>query len=317
MRHSWAMEQSLAPEQGVAFNGALELERRGLSVWGEAMRIAGSLVKYRLVMLIILTMFSSAEIATHGAIPGRTLAQVLVGGALAAAGAAALNHYFDRDIDARMRRTRTRPLPSGVLSPRAVLSIGVALLCVALPLSLLASPVAAVWIGLAAFTYVVVYTCWLKRRTPNAVVVGSLTGSWAVLAGWCAVQPHLGPMALLLAALVFTWTPAHFWAFAVANAADYRCAGIPTLPNVTGAQNAARAAGVYALWTAVLAVLPAVWMAPGGVYAAVVVVVGGLWLRLMWRLWRQPTVGAGYAAFHASNAYLAVVFLALLFAAKY
>src|SRR5215475_13566933 len=195
----------------------------------------------------------------------------------AAAGSGALNHYLDRDLDALMRRTARRPLPSGrIAHPRHVVALGVGLITMAVAAATWAlHPLVALHVFLGAFTYVVVYTVWLKRRSYLNVVVGGLAGSFAVLAGGSAARPELCLPPVLFALVLFFWSPSHFWSLAIAYKQDYAVARIPMLPVVKGEAGAVR--GI--LWNTVgllgASVLPFVLGILGWPYLTLGVVAGG------------------------------------------
>jgi protoheme IX farnesyltransferase len=227
-------------------------------------------------------------------------------GASAAAGA--FNQYVEADLDRRMRRTRHRAFASGALrhSPAWLVVIG-ALLVLAVGAAWWASNGwSALYVFLGAFTYGVVYTVWLKRRSWTNIVIGGLAGSFAVLAGGAAVDPGLGPLPLLLALVLFLWTPPHFWSLAIAGQADYEAAGVPMLPVVVGPQRAAQA--VYASTLALVAasLLPLAFGA-GWVYG-VGAAAGGAWFVVKARaLARSPSRATAMRAFFGSLVQLSVL----------
>jgi protoheme IX farnesyltransferase len=218
---------------------------------GLAAAYAG-LVKPRIVGLVLFTAVGACVVAAAGSPDLATLGLLLASGFLSAGGSAALNHYFDRDIDARMLRTRRRPLAQGLIChPRCILVGGTAMVLAGVGVALLANPALALFLGAGAFVYVVVYTRWLKRRTWLNIVIGGLAGSFAVLGGWAAVDPALGLAPRLLAGIVFFWTPAHFWSFALVRAEDYQRAGVPMLPSLVGPVAASRWVFAHMLATVV------------------------------------------------------------------
>lgn len=240
------------------------------------------------------------------------LAFALVG-YMAAGGAAALNHLFDRDLDARMARTRDRPLPSGRLRPAAAARTAVALLAASLPCAYaIFGPAAACWMAAGAVVYAGLYTLVLKRRTASNIVWGGLAGSCGVLAGWAAVDPGLAPGAFALAALVFLWTPPHFWGLAIARDGDYRAAGVPMLPQLRGvAVTAARMLGyALAMVGASLILVPSTPL--GARYGIAAAILGAAFVGVCWRTFRAPSVRHALLAFHASGAYLALLLLTMV-----
>lgn len=234
-------------------------------------------------------------------------------GFMAAGGAAALNHYFDRDIDAVMERTRRRPLPSGRLAPRDVLGFAVTLLAVSLPLAAVTlGPWTAFWMAAGAATYAGLYTLLLKRRTRQNIVIGGWAGSCGVLAGWAVIDPGLAPGAWLLAAVVFLWTPPHFWGLAIARDGDYRAVKVPMLPQTHGVPATATAMLVYALAmvAASLLLVPVTVLGPGYLIAATLLGIG--FIAVCVRTWRAPTVSHAAWTFKLSGAYLGLLLVAMV-----
>lgn len=264
-----------------------------------------SLVKPRIVGLLSLTGVSGLLAA--GGAPPPTVVGFLVAGALVAGGAAALNCWYDRDIDRRMERTADRPLPSGELSPGTALAFALGLLLAGTVIGLAVLPRIAVgymWLGVAA--YVGLYTVLLKRRSRLGVVLGGSAGSFPVLAGWTAVRP-LEPVALLLAAVVFVWTPAHAWALAYVYRDDFAAVDVPTVPAVSSPERTARAVWYAAVLTAatVLAVIPF-----AGPTYGVTALVGSPLFLLAYRQFRVvATERTAVLAFFTSNCYLALLFV--------
>ncbi|HUE75493.1 MAG TPA: heme o synthase [Chloroflexota bacterium] len=268
------------------------------------------LVKPRIVTLVVFTAVVACFAASSGQPPAHAVAILILSGALAAGGAAALNHYFDRDIDASMARTRGRPLAQGdIQRPQLVLAIGIAMIVVGVIAGASLSPLLGFFELLGAIVYAGVYTLWLKRRTAVNVVVGGVAGSSAVLGGWAAADASLGAVPWLLAALVFFWTPAHFWGLALARSEDYARVGVPMLPTTSGARLTARWTCVHIAATVALSLL--VWSAAGlgAIYLSLALVAGVGVLLVGVRLWRQPGPTAGWSVFKFSGPYLGLVFL--------
>lgn len=222
---------------------------------GSTLVVYASLFKLRIVWLLLFVSFVAAFVAAGGLPQTRVLIVLLVTGAMAASGAGALNHYLERDLDPLMARTRSRPLVTGEIArPEIVLWVGLGLIVASL---IIAAPIdvsLALFLFLGAFVYVVVYTMWLKRRGPSNIVIGGLAGSCAVLAGWSAVAPWLRVEPLLLALLLFFWTPAHFWSLALVRVDDYRRAGVPMLPAVVGSKRTGICILGYALMVTAVSV---------------------------------------------------------------
>ena len=227
---------------------------------------------------------------------------------VASAAAGAFNQYVERDLDVKMTRTRNRPFVTGALRHRPfwLWVIGFMLAAAVLATILSSNAIAGTYVFLGAFTYGVVYTVWLKRRTWWNIVVGGLAGSFAVLAGAAAVSPHPGPEALVLAVVLFLWTPPHFWSLAIACRADYAAAGVPMLPVVVGDARAARAIFASAALLVTASFVP-VLFSLGVVYFAAALA-GGLFFLLRCRaLVQRPGREAARAAFLASLVQLSAV----------
>ena len=265
-----------------------------------------SLTKPRIVGLLCLT--GVGAVLAAGGLPPVEFAAFVVAGALVAAGSAALNCWYDRDIDRLMERTADRPLPSGDLDHRVAFAFAVALLAVGTAVGGAFLPVASVaYMLLGVAAYVGLYTVALKRRHWLGVVLGGSAGSFPVLAGWVAVRP-LEPAAVGVAALVFVWTPAHAWALADVYRDDFAAAGVPTLPVVASADRVAR--GVRYSVLATVAVAALVVPASGPLYATVVVAGAPLYLLAYRQYDRERSGPAAVRAFFSSNLFLAVCVLA-------
>jgi protoheme IX farnesyltransferase len=234
-----------------------------------------SLLKLRIVLLLDATAVGVMIPASHGHPRLVPVLAVLAGGTLAAGGAHAINCWFDRDIDAEMSRTRRRPLPGGRIPAWHALAIGVALNVVAFAVLWAgANPLAAALALLGTLIYVFVYTIWLKRSTPQNIVIGGAAGAVPPLVGWAAATGRLDLTAFALFGVVFFWTPPHFWALAQMIKADYARASIPMLPVVAGERTAKRQSVGYAVLTAVVSVIPFFTGSAGEVYMAGAVTLG-------------------------------------------
>ena len=234
-----------------------------------------SLLKLRIVALLDATAIGVMIPAAHGHPRLGAVLAVLVGGTFAAGGAHAINCWFDRDIDAQMSRTRRRPLPGGRIPPWHALAIGVALNVLAFIILWLGANLLAASLALTgALIYVFVYTVWLKRSTPQNIVIGGAAGAMPPLVGWAAVTGRLDLTALALFGVIFFWTPPHFWALAQVIKADYARARIPMLPVVAGEGSAKRQSVVYAVLTAAVSVVPFFTGSAGAVYLAGATVLG-------------------------------------------
>jgi protoheme IX farnesyltransferase len=229
----------------------------------------------------------------------------------ASASAGAFNQYYEHDSDRLMARTRTRAFASGELTPRPAWLLPIAgLLAISVGTAWwVLNAATALFVFLGAFFYGVVYTVWLKRRSWTNIVIGGLAGSFAVLAGGAAVDPSLGPLPVLLALVLFLWTPPHFWSLAIANQADYAAARVPMLPVVVGTPRAARVvlASTIAL---VLASLVPGWFGAGPVYMAGALVGGGYFLLKARALARAPSRQTALGSFLASLLQLSLLLAA-------
>ncbi|HID04695.1 MAG TPA: protoheme IX farnesyltransferase [Aigarchaeota archaeon] len=214
-----------------------------------------TLLKPKIAFLNVLTGVAGYVLAGG---EGVRLLFFIVAGFLTAMGSGAVNHYLDRDIDARMQRTADRPIPKRRIKPSEALLIGMGMIVSGVMLSLLTlTPLATFFIALGAFIYLVIYTIWLKRRTVWNIVIGGAAGSCPPLAGWAAVTNSIDLIPVLLAFLIFLWTPGHFWGLAIRAERDYRRAGIPMLPAVAGIERASFVTGLSNMITV------AVWFAIG------------------------------------------------------
>ena len=241
----------------------------------------------------------------------------VLGGSLASGGAGAVNHWYDRDIDARMSRTATRPVPSGRVSPRAALAYGIALAALSfLVLSVAVNLLSAVLALLGFLGYVFVYTVWLKRATPQNIVIGGAAGAVPPLVGWAAVTGHLDPTALYLFAIVFYWTPPHFWALSLLMKDEYARVGVPMMPVVHGEAETHRQILLYTGLLLVLTLLPVVFGFFGVIYATAAVLLGGTFAWLAVRLQRRADRRSALQTYLYSLAYLAVLFCAMVLDAR-
>lgn len=279
-----------------------------------------ALTKPKIIPLLLMVAFGSAVVAQRGVPPILVLAGLMVAGAVASAGALTLNSYLEIDVDSKMRRTRSRPLPSQRIVPAShALLLGLGLLVAGVAMALVTlNLVATFFIALGAFTYVPVYTIWLKPRTSWNIVLGGFAGSCAALAGWYAVTGDgLFVVAWILAALVFVWTPSHFWSLAVITEQDYSAAGIPMLPSILGSAAAAKYIVVNTLLLIPVSLLFSIYLTGIGLWAYLTIAVtfGALLLWTNLKLLRSPTKENAWLAFKFSSPYLAVIFLVAMIAA--
>jgi protoheme IX farnesyltransferase len=271
-----------------------------------------ALTKPRIIELLLVTTVPAMLLAAHGMPGWRVLVATLAGGSLAAGSANTINCFVDRDIDAVMTRTRRRPMVRATVTPAAALRFGVVLgVAATLLLGLAVNWPSALLADAAICFYVFVYTLGLKRRTPSNIVIGGAAGCFPVLIGWSAVTGTVGWPAAVLFAIVFLWTPPHFWALALRFADDYAAAGVPMLPVVASPERVARRILGYSYLT-VAASLVLVPLGGGRWYAAAAVVLGGWFLLEAHRLLRRARAGEGRAAglrlFHYSITYLTLLF---------
>ncbi|MBI2238186.1 MAG: protoheme IX farnesyltransferase [Actinobacteria bacterium] len=270
------------------------------------------LTKPRIIVLLLVTTVPAMVLAEGGMPPWGLVLATLVGGAIAAGSANAINCYLDRDIDEVMRRTRRRPVPSGQVSPDRALTFGFVLGAVSFFFLGTAVNVLAAALALAAIAfYVFVYTLWLKRTTAQNIVIGGAAGAAPALVGWAAVTGTVGLPAWILFAIVFVWTPPHFWALAMQYSGDYAAAGVPMLPVVRGEGETRRQILLYslALFGTSLALYPVAHMGP--IYLATAIVLGGMFVHRALQLWRRSTAATAVGLFRFSILYLALLFAAV------
>jgi heme o synthase len=279
------------------------------------LRLFATLFKLRIGFAIVLSALAGAILAAGDWPAGGDTLVLGLAVLIAASGAAGCNHYFERDIDARMRRTRNRPFVSGQLqaSARWPALFGLMMVGGGGLAAWQFGWLSGLFVLAGALTYSVVYTLWLKRRTPWNIVIGGLSGSWAVLAGATAFDGGLSPAVLVLAVVLFLWTPSHFWSLAIALVEDYRRAGVPMLPVVRGVEIASRWALINAVFLAGSALLLAALLGSGPVWVGALL--GGGWLvHTHRRLVRCPTPPVAMAAFRASLIQLGLLFAGLFIA---
>ncbi len=261
--------------------------------------------------LLLLTGICGMFVGAQGVPPLGDLVAMTVGLALACGGASALNHVLDRDIDSLMgERTRARPVTSGRVPAAYALEFGLALS--AFSYVLLAGLVNVLTATLALvgnLFYVLVYTRWLKRSTPQNIVIGGAAGAVPPLVGWAAATGNLTVPALLLFAIVFFWTPPHFWALALLIKRDYAAAGIPMLPVVRGERETVRQIVLYSFVLVAVTVVPFLWGTVGLVYLIAALSLGGGFIWLAIGLARQTTPRRAALLFHSSLLYLALIFV--------
>ncbi|MEZ5116820.1 MAG: heme o synthase [Candidatus Nanopelagicales bacterium] len=302
-----------AAEPRIAAPRAAGSSRRGVAA---TVRAYVALTKPRIIELLLVTTVPTMFLAAGGLPPAMTVLVTLVGGALAAAGANTLNSYLDRDIDVVMVRTGQRPLVTGDVTPRAALVFGLVLSVASVVfLAITTNLLAAVLAAAAILFYVCVYTLLLKRRTPQNIVWGGAAGCMPVLIGWSAVTGSLSWTPVVLFAVIFFWTPPHYWPLSLRFKEDYAAAGVPMLPVVEEPRTVARHIVAYT-WVMVAASLVLVPVAPmGWFYAVVAAVLGAGFLVEAYALWLRVRRGVRdvrpMRLFHGSITYLALLFLAV------
>ena len=283
---------------------------------GALVRDLIALTKPAIMSLLLLTALGGMFLAARGVPPFGILAATLVGGAAASGGASSLNHYFDRDIDERMRRTRHRPLPAHRISTGVAIWWGIALNVFAfIVLAVFANVLAAALALGGTVFYILVYTIWLKRSTAQNIVIGGAAGAIPPLVGWAAITGSLDLSAWLLFAIIFFWTPAHFWALALLIRDDYERAGVPMLPIVRGDEATAWNILAYAASLLPLTLLLFIIGGLGYVYLAVAIILGALFIAYAFRLLRSGTARRrtmARAVYLYSLLYLALLFVAIM-----
>ena len=278
----------------------------------ETVRDYITLTKPRIISLLLLTTVATMIVA-KGSFPElSTLLWTMLGGYLAAGGAGAINHYIDRERDARMTRTRGRPLVAGRIEPAHGLAFGIALGTLAtIQLALTVNVLSAVLALTGLLGYVVVYTIWLKPLTPQNIVIGGAAGAMPPLVGWAAATGSLAPEALFPFGIVFLWTPPHFWALSLLIKDDYARTGVPMLPVVKGEAATRRQIVAYTLVLVAFSLVPVATGFLGGLYAASAAILGAGFIFLSLRLLRAGTRAAALRLYLSSLGYLALLFVAM------
>jgi protoheme IX farnesyltransferase len=278
----------------------------------EAARDYLRVMKPGIIVLLLITTVGAMLVAGPWPSIWLVLATML-GGALASGGASALNCYFDRDIDPVMARTRKRPLPTGRLTPSQVRNFGLILSALAVvELWLLVNPLAALLALAGNVFYVMIYTRWLKRSTPQNIVIGGAAGAFPPLVGWAAVTGTITLPALLLFAIIFYWTPPHFWSLALLKARDYERAGIPMLPVTHGAQYTRKLILLYALLLVGITLIVVPAGAAGWLYLTLAIALGGVFVGLAAKMYVEGTSRLAWRLFKFSNYYLTLILAAMV-----
>jgi heme o synthase len=245
-----------------------------------------ALMKPRVMSLVIFTALVGL-VAAPGHLHPALAVIALLAIAVGAGASGALNMWYDADIDARMQRTASRPIPKGRVTAEEAFAFGMVLsIGSVLTLGVLVNWVAGGLLALTIAFYVVVYTMWLKRRTPQNIVIGGAAGAFPPMIGWAAVTGGVSLESILMFAIIFMWTPPHFWALALFRSGDYARAGVPMLPVVAGERETRRQIVIYSALLVPLAVMPAVVGLGGAAYGLISTVLGAMFLGLALRLWR-------------------------------
>ena len=272
--------------------------------------------KPRIVILLVITavtsMYAASKLA-EGSIELDiwTYLHIIVAGSLASAGSSALNHYYDRDIDPRMKRTSNRPIPSGRLRSSHAMIYGLVTSSISVIYGyFMLNELSAFFIALGIFSYVVIYTIWLKRLNTMNIVIGGIAGSAASWAGWTAATGSLDLLGFLIGFLVFVWTPSHFWCLAMKIKNDYEQANVPMLPVVIGMQKTSK----YILANTLILIpysLVLYVFGMGIIYMTIAVISGGLMLAYHYKLVKNPTSDFAWKAYKVTAPYLTIIFAAV------
>ena len=270
--------------------------------------------KPRIVVLLVITAVTSMFAASKLIGPDLDywgLLHIIIAGALASAGSSALNHYYDRDIDPLMKRTSTRPIPSGRIKPNSVLIYGLTVSVISVVYGALTlNYISAFFIALGIFFYVIIYTVWLKRLNSSNIVFGGFAGSAGSMAGWSAATGSMDILGFLIGFLVFVWTPSHFWCLAMKMKDEYSEAKVPMLPVLIGMQKTS----TYILINTLI-LLPYSLMlyafGMGLVYTTIAAAAGGLMLVYHYKLTKLPTSEFAWKAYKVTAPYLTIIFLAI------
>ena len=274
--------------------------------------------KPRIVVLLVITavtsMYAASKLVTGvSQLDYLDYLHIIVAGALASAGSSALNHYYDKDIDPKMSRTSSRPIPSGRMAASHVLLYGLAVSCISVIYGFFAlNAISAFFIALGIFSYVIIYTVWLKRRNTSNIVIGGIAGSAAAWAGWAAATGSMDLLGFLVGFLVFVWTPSHFWCLAMKIKDEYAQAEVPMLPVVIGMQKTSKFILSNTLilipYSLLLVLIPD---GLGIVYTIIASVSGGLMLVYHYKLTKTPTSEFAWKAYKVTAPYLTIIFVAV------
>jgi protoheme IX farnesyltransferase len=270
--------------------------------------------KPRIIVLLVITAVTSMYAASKLVGPeldNLGLLHIIVAGALASAGSSALNHYYDRDIDLKMKRTSQRPIPSGRMPASQVLIYGLVVSCISVIYGFFAlNAITAFFIALGIFAYVIIYTAWLKRLNSSNIVIGGIAGSAAAWAGWSAATGSMDLLGFLIGFLVFVWTPSHFWCLAMKIKDDYAQADVPMLPVVIGMQKTSK----FILGNTLILLPYSLMISAFGmglIYTIIAAAAGGLMLAYHYKLTKNPTSEFAWKAYKVTAPYLTIIFVAI------
>jgi protoheme IX farnesyltransferase len=271
-----------------------------------------SLTKPRIIVLLLITTVPAMVVAEKGW-PGTWLVlATLIGGTLSAGGANAINCWYDRDIDSVMRRTQSRPLVTGAIEPARGLAFGIALGVIAFAWLWATTTLMAALLATAALLfYVLIYTVWLKRRTPQNIVIGGAAGAFPPMVGWAAVTGDVSLAAWVMFAIIFFWTPPHFWALSLRLEGDYAEAGVPMLPVTDGPAFTRLQILRYSLMLVVVSTMLGPAASLSVIYYAVALGTGAVFVWMAFQLWSKPKTTAPIDLYKYSLLYLALVFVGM------
>lgn len=287
--------------------------KRSIDGGGRTIRSYVSLTKPFIVVLLLVTTIGAMFIAQRGVPPADLFMYTLIGGALAAGGAGALNSYFDQDIDQIMARTSRRPLPEQRVAPRGALIFGLVLCALSVVIFLMfVNWLSALLTLIGIVYYAGIYTLWLKRANHHNIVIGGAAGALPPLVGWAAVTNRIDLLGLYLFAIIFYWTPPHTWALTLMVRKDYERAHVPMLPVVRGDEETRRQILLYSLLLVAITLLPFVTRTVGFVYLGLAALLGGWLLVLAVKLLRDRNKKTARRLYKFSSLYLALIFLAMV-----
>lgn len=296
-----------------SYRGAEVAELRAsrlLAIWATVVDYV-RLTKPRVISLLLVTAICGLYAGAGRTVPWTVLLAVCGGGYLAAGGAHAMNCALDADLDQLMSRTQSRPVPNGRIPPAVAFGYGIGLNVAAAAWLAVAANLLAASLALAGSVwYVVIYTLWLKRRSTENIVIGGAAGCFPVLVGWAAATGRLDATAIMLAVVIFCWTPPHFWSLATLLREDYRQAGVPMLPVVASTAQTSGRMMRYSAATLAASVLPVAWGGLGVAYLGVTVLSGARLCQLTWAYRANPEARTARRLFGFSLGYVAIVFVA-------